>query len=290
MTAIAVMTAMVAVTAIATDGGGDSRRQPGHGLESPGGTGDAGAGPHLPEYDLDEPRQWLRSVSTAPVRPRLADGDSGLSPPEGLRPHNPRIRVDEPTAGALATVRDTAGVALATEVRLHDVPVRHAGGRDRLAVAFVDPEEFRVVTPGVTADAEPLWRALRDGDVALTHDAAHRLGVRPGVDLGLGPFLRRTHARVAATMSLGRAEVADAIIHADALDALAREAEPVLLVGVERLDELEDVVARLQRSGIGEVSPLPDIEPYHATLVGDDEATAEAFASPSIPPGSTGTS
>jgi hypothetical protein len=275
--AVAVMAAIVAATAIGLEQRDVPPRQPDHGPEAPDETVDMPEAPELWEYDLDEPRVWLRSVSTAPVRARLADRDADLYPPDGLQPHNPRIRVDEPTAAALATVRDTAGVALATEVRLHEMSVRHPGGRSRLEVAFVDPEQFRVVTPGVTAEAEPLWRALGDGDIALTHDAAQRLGVGPGVDVGLGPFLRRTRARVAATMSLGRAEIADAVMHTDVLGALDVDAEPVLLVGVERLDELEEVVARLQRSGVGEVSPLPDIEPYHASLVGDDEATAEAF-------------
>jgi hypothetical protein len=234
------------------------------------------AAPRARVAALEEERSWLRTISTSPLRPRLAT-DVEAEPPDDLQPHNPRIRIDAPVADAEARVRATEGVAVTATVHVGEVAVRHRGGPTRLEVAFVDPETFRVVTPEVTATAEPLWRALADGELALTHGTARELGVRAGTDVGLGGFLRRSQTRVAGLVSLGRAGIAEALLHEDARAAVDPDAERVLLVGVERLDELEAVLGRLERAGVGEVAPLPDIEPYRAELVGDDDATVAAF-------------
>jgi hypothetical protein len=270
--AVALMVVLVAATLGATDRDSAVPAQGDHAPAEPAAEIDAGA--ELRGFDPAERRTWLRSASTTPLRPRLAD--DGADPADDLERRNPRIRVDGAPPTALETILDIDGVAVATELLLAEAPIRHGGRRERAAVAFVDPESFRVVTPQVTAEAEPLWRAVGAGDVALTHDLAERLGVRAGADVAFGSFLRRTSVRVAATMSLGLAEVADAVLHTERGADIGGEHRRVILAGVDRLDDLDDVIERLRQAGVGEVSPLPDIEPYRAELAGDD-ATVEAF-------------
>lgn len=295
--AVAVLAAVVMVVVLAWSGLGTSHG-PHHGgeIDGPVVEHDHGTGaveppelPYLAPYDLEEPRQWLRSVSTAPRHPRLAAADDDTDPPDDLLVWTARIRVDGAGDDGLTRTRETDGIALAAEVRLTQVPVVHRRGRDDLVVAFVDPTAFRTFTPRLTAEAETLWQALEDGGALVTHEAAREHGIALGEEVRVGRFLRSVHAEVAGTVSLGRADVADVVLHTAALADVRRDTDRLLLVGVERPDAVGELIARLERRGVGEqVTAIPSPLPYEADLVGDHEPTAQAFEPFTFSPGEGG--
>lgn len=230
--------------------------------------------PELPGFDFDDERLQLRSVSTSPTRPRLAPGrDAGT---RTLQRRNARIRVDDLTPGAFATVLADPGVHFATVAYVDEVLMRHDGERTKLDVAFVHPPGFRVFAPMVTAVSEGLWHGLDAGDIALTHETAGPLGIRPGDEVSLGSILRSHSATVGATMSLDRPAIADAMMHVNARPDVARNAPATIIVSVNRLSELDAVIDRLQASGVGTVTRVPDL-PHRAELIGDHAPTAAAF-------------
>jgi hypothetical protein len=227
----------------------------------------------VPGIAAGEQRSWLRSVSTSPVRPRLPRETS--APPH--KPHltwNARLRIDEPAPDALARTLATPGVRFATPVFLADVVVRSESGRHGLRVAFADPGGFRVFTPKITGEAEPLWHGLREGQALFTHHAARRAGIRPGDEVTLSGSRPVT---VVGSASLGTAHVADVVVSAHAIDRGQFDSWAVLLAGVEKLGELGATAARLEAAGVGDVQGMRAPVPYQAELTGDHGRTVEAF-------------
>jgi hypothetical protein len=220
-------------------------------------------------------RPWLRTLSTAPTRPRLAvrQGDPETT---AVDPHLPLIRVDDPVADALDRVRHTDGVAAATPVLLGSVSARVGDTRRRLDVAFVDPSEYRTFTPRITASSDAVWDVLDDDGIVLDKAAVWRLLAGPGSEVGIGWFLRRSHHRIGASASLGNAGVADAVMSADS-EASPDDARRTILVAPVSPEAVDVVVERLVIAGVGDVHRLPTPEPYRAELVGADPDTVDAF-------------
>jgi hypothetical protein len=215
------------------------------------------------------PRQRLRTLTTAPQRPRLA----GPGPTRtSLERRNPRLRIDIPAPGARAAAAATPGVRWAAEYRLAELPVAGAVAADGLRVAFVDPAGFRVFTPHVTAQSDALWQGVAAGSAVLSFEAAHRLGVAPGDAIRIGETDRRY--AVAGVASLAPADVADVLLPRPAAHELAADVTAGILVGLDRLRDLDDVRARLLDANLGDVNVVDPEAPYHAELVGPGDVAA----------------
>jgi hypothetical protein len=224
-------------------------------------------------------RARLRSMASAPLRPRVHDEPPALpaelNPPD-LTPRRPRLRVDGLTGDdAAARTLAQPGVAFATAYHTAPLPVGRDERATTLQVAFVDPDGFRLFTPRFTAEHEPAWLRLAQGEIALSHEAGQRLGVRPGqwIPVGDGRLMR-----VGAWLSTGRAQVGDAIVSGWAAgDLVPADSAKHLLVGLQRAGDTAVVAERIAAAGIGSPTVIPDIEPFRAWLIGDDPATVAAF-------------
>lgn len=234
----------------------------------------------------DRPR--LRAVSTAPLRPRLAEGAGRGRPPADLRVLNARLRIDDASDIALEQALATPGVRFATRFFAADLPVSAEEGDATLRVAFVDPARFRTFTPALTATVEPVWKAATAGEVLLTHGAGRTLGLGAGDEVTLTGEGQQLETRVGALVSLGRGGVADAIMSTAAMDDLGVRPPTGMLVAVERLKDIPAVAERLAAADIGAVSGVADLTPFRSELVGSDEATVAAFEPFEFVPGRGG--
>jgi hypothetical protein len=249
-----------------------------------------GAEGTAPQPAVAAPRPRLRSVASAPLRPRVDDGLPTVPelPAADLVTRRPRLRVDHLADGdPLGATLALPGVAFATQLKSAWFTV----GRDRAAstlrVAFVDPDGFRLFTPRFTAESQSLWWRLAQGEVAVTHEAARRLGVQPGQWIPIGPDGRLV--KVGALISTGRAQVGDVIMSAWRLGDLApQDSVRSLLVALQRAGDAGVVAERIAAAGIGTVSTVADIEPYRAWVAGDDAATVAAFEPFVFMPGNGG--
>jgi hypothetical protein len=220
-------------------------------------------------------RPWLRSLSTAPTRPRLAVRIDDFAT-TGVDTHLPLIRVDDPVLDGLEVVRRTDGVAAATSVLVGSVPARVGDTRRELDVAFVRASEYRAFTPRITATSDPVWDVLEDDGIVLDKAAVWRLLAGPGSDVSIGRLLRRSAHTIGASASLGNAGVADAVM-SDTSEVLPGDARETILVAPDSAAAVDVVVERLVIAGVGDVRRLPPPEPYRAELVGADPDTVAAF-------------
>ena len=246
---------------------GSTAEQPGRGLRAPL---DALMGRGGPDRDA---QASLRTLTTAPRPPRLADDDATVRAEQRIR--NPRLRIDAPAPDALGTTMATPGVHWATDFRVAELPVEGRAEARQMRVGFVDPRGFRVFTPGVTARSETLWAALGADEAIVSFEAAHHLSIRAGDTVEIGASGRR--ARVAGVASFGHADVADVLLRPAAASDFDVDITAGLLVGLDRLGELDQVRGRLEAAGVGDISVVDADAPYRAELVGGAPEVVEAF-------------
>lgn len=207
-----------------------------------------------------------------PVVPPALGGEAAEGPPavEGaVTVVRPRIRLTgapAPLVDAAAAAGAVEGVALATSLTVGEVQLVGAEGPQPTTLAAVEANGFRQLTPQVTADSLAVWQRLAEGELALTHDAARRLGVELGQRVPMGS----TTMRVGALASNGAPPVADGIVTAAVGSALALTGEHVVLVGLADGADAASVAGRLeQATGMGaEVLAAPTSR--QAFLTGSD--------------------
>lgn len=177
------------------------------------------------------------------------------------------VRVDDVAQDAVARAGEVPGVAHATTIRVGRLVV--GAGQDEMTVASIDPVLYRPFAPEVVAETAGVWDRLAEGELAVTHEHAARLGLELGGPVLLGGA-DGVGLRVGALASNGLPPVAEAIVGRDAgarlgLDAVA----PTLLVAVTADGDPGDVAARL-----GERLGRP------ATVVPDPRAPAAVTPAP----------
>jgi hypothetical protein len=240
-------------------------------LDVPGaGAGDeVGHGGGWPSQSGGVGRHRLRSVSTAPTRPRLGDEgtDAAVEPVTG---HRAVLRLDDVGPEALAAVRTLPGVAHAAAVDVAEVAI--AGGA-QLTVGLVTAEEFRPLTPRLTAESPEVWRVLADGALLLSPDRAAELGVRAG-----GTLRRRLAAdlRVGGSASNGAPPLVDAIAAAELVDL--GTTSRTILIAAEPEVAVPELAGDIATAIAVEPTAMPPAEPRTARLVGSDPDTVAAFA------------
>jgi hypothetical protein len=133
--------------------------------------------------------------------------------PGPVYPQQPRIRVDgvnpaagDPVLGAMGV----QGVTFATVVQLGDVELQLPDGRvQRVSMAAVDPNAFRVFTPAGTAEHVDLWQRVVEGNAAFTHEVGQTLGLQLASKVTAGPGVQ---LRVGAFASNGTPPIAHAVV------------------------------------------------------------------------------
>lgn len=180
-----------------------------------------------------------------------------------VRTSRPNIRIDAVSSSrALTDVRRTEGVAHAAVVHVARVPVGPGPDHDTLVIGSVDPGEYRVLSPQVTADATDVWRRLDEGGVVVAHEHAGRLQL----DLGGTVWLGGPHGhdvRVGAIASNGAPPLAEAIVDRATGRRLGiDQVAPTILVAADETADPAEVVQRLDGVA-GEASVIPDPRAPH---------------------------
>ena len=218
---------------------------------------------------VDSPGSLDSGVGSGPA------GSADTSTFAPIVAQQPKLRVQAPDAGAevdqiVERVRGVDGVAHAAGMLVATTEVGSGAGLAPVTVAAVDPEDFRVLTPQITADAVAVWERLTEGDVAFTHDVGYRLQLELGSQVSTSSL---EPLRVGALASNGVPPVADAILSRDRAAELALTGDTEVLVAVEQGTSPVAVAERLTQSGL-EVEILPDPTPRRAFLTGSDARSA----------------
>ena len=206
--------------------------------------------------DLELPELEPPTIVLPPVRaeqPRLKVGASG----------------DDPNL--LRRVRQVEGVSVATLVEVAEVPIAGATGPTTMRMAAVTPEDFRPLTPQVTADATGVWERLSEGDAAFTHDAGHRLEVPLGAEV---PAAGDSSIRIGAYASNGVPPIADAIISEQTGQRLGLEGQHDLLIAIREDADPAQVAARIAKITGAQPTVLDPPRAQRAFLTGADARLA----------------
>lgn len=167
----------------------------------------------------------------------------------------------------LQRVREVPGVSFATVIEVAEVPVAGGNGPTTVRMAAVDPKDFRVLTPQMTADAVGVWERLAEGDAAFTHDAGHRLEVPLGSEV---PAAGRTTLRIGAYASNGVPPVADAIVSEETAKRLGLKGSQQLYISIDQGASPEEVAGRIAKTAGLKPDVLQQPETRRAFLVGSD--------------------
>ena len=241
----------------------------------------------------EAPGQPQVAVTAAPTPPAPPPAGQAAAPVEGASPaagatapipeapqtpqfrkvkvQQPRLRVTGITdEQAVQSIRDTDGVRYAAPFAVGQIPV---GPRaTAVTVAAVDAQEFRRLTPDVTANEPAVWQRIFEGDAAFTHDTGNRLKAQLGsfVPVGNAGY----NLRVGAYASNGIPPVADALVSPTTAKALGLQGRRDVLVAVEEGTDPGALAARLRKVVNANVELLEEPEARRAFLTGADAKNA----------------
>ena len=173
------------------------------------------APPSIPEVEPES-----QPVPTGAPAPALA----------AVEPVTPTMTVtglDPATASSIAAIE---GVEAASVVEVGQLTLAVPGAEQTVTVAAVEPETFRPMTPGITANETAVWERIIAGDAAFNHDAGNRLSVPLGSTVQTGSSAGAL--RIGAYASNGIPPVADALVSTDRARQLGFTGEPVLYVAM----------------------------------------------------------
>lgn len=191
------------------------------------------------------------------------DGNAGDEPTIETQQPTIRLTGNQVIADPRGAALEVDGVRSATAIRVGQLPIATSDGPTTVETASIDPEEFRVFTPQVTADATAVWERIDEGDIAVTHDTGQQLGLELGERLPAGEG-DGGRVRIGAFASNGIPPVADAIISRSAADDLGFGGDLQILVSLN--DGVDaDLVARLLAEATGlEAEPIVPPETQQA--------------------------
>lgn len=240
--------------------------------------GPAAPGPTAPGLDDPDQGQALAPPPQGGGAPVGPGGDAVVvpTPPVELppvTPQQPRIRLagqGSQETDALAEARAVPGVTFATGVRVGEVAVDAEGGPQPVQVAAVDPADFRVLTPSVTAEATAVWQRVMEGDAAFTHDAGRRFQV----ELGQQVAAEGTPLRIGAYASNGVPPVADAVVSEATGAALGLDGTQDVLVALAPEADAQQVADALRAATGLDAELLEQPIAQRAFLTGADSKDA----------------
>lgn len=132
---------------------------------------------------------------------------------------------------------------LGVPIRVGSMKVASLSRSLRLRVAAVKPLAYRPLAPAPTRDADFVWRALLQGDVVVTPDAAKRLRIAADRELVIG----NATMRIGAFADPSVPNFADILIPEFRSKDLGLDSSRMLMVGVRRRTKTDDLRARLHR-------------------------------------------
>lgn len=231
------------------------------------------------------------------------DGDGGalgvesvaptqaLNVPETVDIQNADLMVTLPDgagAGALETVRSVEGVDHAAQIALFPATVRSGEASKEIDVAAVEPEEFRPLTPDVTANVPGVWQRLLEGDVAIRHDIAFDLEKQVqqqdllGKELQLEANGQSAPVRLGAFASNGAPPIAGLLVPVAVAEQFGVTAPNRIVASLADGATADDVRQRIVDAlGGGEVEIRAAPERQQATLQGS-VSQLEAFGYTSL--------
>jgi hypothetical protein len=180
---------------------------------------EASDGPAAPEEETPAP-----AAVDLPDEVELVAPDLVLRAAEGA--------TFEPTD--LEAVRDEHPVAHLAAVAEFDLEALTLDGDEAELTGFaVEVDDFRPLTPDVTAQTVGVWQRLLDGDVLVRHDVAHDLGLELG-----GTVILRTDdgtipVRVGAFAANGAPPLADLLVPREVSSLLGVDGTNTLVVAAD---------------------------------------------------------
>ncbi len=147
------------------------------------------------------------------------------------------------SAGRIARLGATPGVAVLAPVSVRRVTVRGPVGKGVLRVGAVDPLAFRSVAPPSTRDAEFVWTALMSDRAVISFEAARKLGVKSADEL----LVARSAIKVGAFADNGNPNIADVLVSAEVARRMELGSPRVLVVGAKTGVTIETLGRDLRR-------------------------------------------
>jgi hypothetical protein len=226
---------------------------------------DDGAADDGPADDVDEPAK--AEEVALPEEVELVTPDLVLRASEG----------GTYDADQLDEARDRHPVAHLAAVNEFDLEaVTLEGDEADLTALAVEVDDFRPLTPDVTAQTVGVWERLLDGDVLVRHDVAHELGLELG-----GTVILRTQdgtvpARVGAFAANGAPPLADLLVPRQLGELLGVTGTNALVVAAEDASA-QDLADRLRTAIGGAVEVLQAPEPRRSAPKTTGSVTLEPF-------------
>jgi hypothetical protein len=175
-------------------------------------------------------------------------------------------------------VRDEHPVAHLAAVAEFDLEAVNLDGEEAELTAFaVDVDDFRPLTPDVTAQTVGVWQRLLDGDVLVRHDVAHDLGLELGGTVILRTDDGTVPARVGAFAANGAPPLADLLIPREVSSLLGVDGTNTLVVAADETAP-ETLAERLRAATGGSVDVLQAPEPQRSAPKTTGSVTLEPFS------------
>jgi hypothetical protein len=204
--------------------------------------------------------------------------------PYTVVPARPTLVIREVDPAMAEQVQQTPGVSAAAAATIRSLDLDIPGGSQTITIAAVDPEDFRPLTPVITAQERGVWERLSAGDAAFTHDAGTRLALPLGTTValdgrGAAPQAPASAAgapglRVGALASNGIPSVADALVSIDRADELGVVGRGDIYVALDASAVESEVIAALEALTGGTVDaldqPATQSNEFGAVLVGSE--------------------
>jgi hypothetical protein len=174
-------------------------------------------------------------------------------------------------------VRDQHAVAHLAAVAEFDLEAVSLEGEEAdLTALAVDVDDFRPLTPDVTAQTVGVWERLLDGDVLVRHDVAHELGLELGGTVILRTADGTVPARVGAFAANGAPPLADLLVPRGLGELLGVSGTNTLVVAADAASP-QDLGDRLRAAVGGAVEVLKAPAPQRSAPKTTGSVTLEPF-------------
>jgi hypothetical protein len=145
-----------------------------------------------------------------------------------------------------------------------------------LTAMAVDVDDFRPLTPDVTAQTVGVWERLLDGDVLVRHDVAHELGLELGGTMILRTDDGTTPVRIGAFAANGAPPLADLLVPRQVGALLGVSGSNTLVVAADEAPA-EDVADALAATLGGDAELLEAPAPQKSAPKTTGSVTLEPF-------------
>jgi hypothetical protein len=175
-------------------------------------------------------------------------------------------------------VRAEHPVAHLAAVTEFDLEAQSLDGDQAELTAFaVEVDDFRPLTPDVTAQTVGVWQRLLDGDVLVRHDVAHDLGLELGGTVILRTADGTLPVRVGAFAANGAPPLADLLVPREVSALLGVEGSNTLVVAADQAAPAT-LAERLRAATGGAVDVLQAPAPQRSAPKTTGSVTLEPFS------------